>query len=278
MMRRAVRLAAGCVALAIATAVGCSEIGTDPNVPAAIEFAPLPYPSVALGDSLRDTAGVAQPVRAIVRNVRGDIIPDAEIRYLYVQFPRDSALVVDSATGHVVASRTPSGGQVQIAARSGLNLQVLREIRVSRQPDTVFSTQVDTSLRTVLPDTGQIGADANSVPVSVTVQYADSTETLRNAGDWLVRFRLLRPANLANDTTLSVFLVNDQGRPSTLDTTAANGVAARRVRVRAGQFPLGAELDSVLVEAVVFRRGEPVPGSPVTLKAFIAPPGFGGPP
>ena len=66
--------------------IGCSQIGVDPEEPAAIEFEALASPSIVIGDSLRNAEGVATPLHAIVRNIRGEIIDDAPVSYVYAEY------------------------------------------------------------------------------------------------------------------------------------------------------------------------------------------------
>jgi hypothetical protein len=84
---------------------------------------------------------------------------------------------------------------------------------------------------------------------------------------WLVSFRLVKPANPTNDTTKAVFLVDEQLRASVVDTTTAEGNAARRVRVRPVGFPVAQGnarvTDTVIVEATARYRGQLVRGAPV---------------
>jgi hypothetical protein len=245
----------------------CAEIGTEPDVPGAIEMSPFPSPSVVVGDTLRDLAGKVAPVQAVVRNVGGDVIADASVRYLYADFNRDSALQVDSITGIVVAKKA-STGDARIAARVGGSLQVLRTLVVTVRPDTVAGSSVATLLTTVFPDTGRAKATANTTqPLGVTVRNRQTTTAVAVNG-WAVRFELLQPANPANDTTRAAWLVDGQGRASVFDTTDAAGSAGRQVRVRAEQFPT-AGTDTVVVRAFVTYKGVDVPGSPVRLTAPV---------
>jgi hypothetical protein len=263
----------GVAGAAVALLSACADVSTDPAVAASIEAAPLAFPSIAIGDSLRDEAGVAQPIVALARNANGEVIEDAPIRYLYLQAARDSALTIDSVTGHIVAERLPSGSPVQIAARFGTALQVLIPVRVSNAPDTVFRTD-DASIVGFVPDTGSRGVDQNSAAVEVQVRYRDANDAFQNVGDWLVRFSLVYPENPSNDTTAAVFLIGaETARPSQLDTTASTGLASRRVRVRPALFPASGKLrDTVVVEARVFRRGDAVQGSPLTILVPVASP------
>lgn len=255
-------------ALATAAMAGCAEVGSGPNVPAAIELSVLPSPSVVIGDTLRDVNGVVAPIQAIVRNLQGDIITDANVRYLYADFARDSALKVDSVTGIVVALKAPTGGEARLAARVGTVLQILKTITVTVRPDSIDRVGLAelSVFFTTLPDTGRSGATANSSPeLSVTVRNTSLTGVTTPVSGWPVQFALIVPANATNDTTRAVFLVDDQRRASVLDTTDGTGRAGRKVRIRANLFPVGASPDSVVVQATSTYRGVPLKGAPVRI-------------
>jgi hypothetical protein len=242
----------------------CAEIGTGPDRPAAIELEPFPSPSIVVGDTLRNFEGVVTPMRAIVRNVSGDAIADAPVRYLYADFNRDSALLVDSASGIVVAAKAV-GSEARLAARVGGTLQVIRGISVTIRPDTMEGTSPTQTLNMFPRDTS-----ANvTQPLRVVLQNTETT-TKRPVTGWVVRYRLVSPANPSNDTTQAVWLVRDGNRPSTVDTTGGQGDADRQVRVRAGAFPAPGTVDSVVVEAQAFYRGQPLKGAPLRLRAIVA--------
>ncbi len=266
--RRASVLLVSAVIAATGIGTACSEVGLGPNEAAAIELNPFPSPSVVVGDTLRNIDGIATPVRARVFNVRGDVIDDATPRYLYADFNIDSALAIDSATGIVVAKKLVSGDK-RIAARIGGSLQVLRGIRIVTRPDSVDGTSLTDILGTSLPDTGRRGLDSNSTKsLTVTVRHLEAG-AVTAVRSWPVRFQLMTPDNPTNDTMAAAYLVDDQGRASTLDTTDDSGVAGRRVRVRALQFPIGTAVESVVVRATVTYKGQPLKGSPVRVTAPV---------
>ena len=266
--RAAQRLLVVTVLGATGVATACAELGLGPTEAAASELDPFPSPSVVVGDTLRTIDGVVAPVRARVFNVGGDIISDAAPRYLYADYNIDSALAIDSATGIVVA-KTLVAGDKRIAARIGGTLQVLRGIRIVPRPDSVSGTSLTEILGTTVPDTGRQGQENNSTKaLSVTVRNRDGN-AVSPVRSWPVRFQLVSPANPTNDTMAAVYLVDDQGRASTLDTTDDSGAAGRRVRVRALQFPVGAAVESVVVRATVTYRGQPLKGSPVRITAPV---------
>lgn len=268
---RMTRSVVALAAVAAAATVACVEIGTGPAEPAAIELPPFASPSIVIGDTLRDINGVVAPVRAIVRNVRGEEIADVLVQYLYAPVQRDSALVIDPVSGIVRAIRA-SNSEPRIAARVGGNLQVLRSIIVTQKPDSLVSAGLVTELRTVLPDTGRTNWNLNTTPTGAEVRVRHKAETAGAASSdvngWPVRFELVSPANPTNDTSASVFLVNNSGTASTLDTTDNSGRAGRRVRVRAVQFPVGAA-DLVVVRATASYRGVPLLGSPVLISVPV---------
>ena len=266
--RRAGALIVAAVILATGVGTACSEVGLGPNEAAAIELEPSPSPSVVVGDTLRNIDGIVTPVRARVFNVRGDVIDDATPRYLYADFNIDSALAIDSVKGIVVAKKLVSADK-RIAARIGSSLQVLRTLRIVIRPDSVDGTSLTTILGTSLPDTGRRGLDSNSTKaLDVTVRHLEAG-AVTAVRSWPVRFQLLTPANPTNDTMGAAYLVDDQGRASTIDTTDDSGVAGRRVRVRALQFPVGAAVESVVVRATVTYKGQPLKGSPVRMTAPV---------
>lgn len=256
---------------AIATAVGvlsgCAEVGSGPDVPAAIEMTALPSPSVVVGDTLRNVAGVVMPIRATVRNVSGDVIADASVRYLYADYARDSSLAVDSITGRVIALRAATG-EARLVARVGSVLQIISKLVVTVRPDSMDreGIQAPSVFTTSLPDTGRSGASANrSTELSVIIRNKSATGVTVPVNAWPVAFELISPANASNDTTKSVYLVDDVGRASVIDTTDGSGRAGRRVRVRATQFPAAGVTDTIVVRASASYKGVTLKGAPVRI-------------
>jgi hypothetical protein len=268
------RMRAVMLALVAATvAAACAEVNLGPNVPASITFAPVLAPAIAIGDSLRDANGVAVPIRAAVLNQDGDTLRDAVVTYTYVDINNDTALVIDPVTGFVFARKALTNATTaRIAARVGLNLQTVRTLALTTRPDSIDrigQTAIDT-FRVTVPDTS---ATLNTSPLlTLTVRHKDTTKTpvaVTNVAGWLVKYTLLYPSNPNNDSTRSVFLVNENRRASSIDTTDGSGIAGRSVRVRSGAFPSGTAPDSAVVEVSVTFRGQPVIGSPMVLKLPI---------
>jgi len=81
---------------------------------------------------------------------------------------------------------------------------------------------------------------------------------------WIVTFVIVHPA----DTLLAV-LVSEAGTVSRSDTTATDGLAGRRIRLRAER--LVSPQDSVVVLASARYRGLHVRGSPARLVVHLRP-------
>lgn len=254
---------------AFTSVAACADVKLAPDEPASIQFDPFPAPALVVGDTLRDINGVAAPASATVRNQAGDILTDFPLRFTYADAPRDTALMVDSLTGIVVSLKplATTATLARIVARAGGNLQAIRTILVTTRPDSVVRstlTNLDT-LRTTEPDTGASGVLNNtSGALSVVVRHLEGT-VVTQVPNWIVKFELLTPANPSNDSTQSVFLVDDTRKPSAIDTTDGSGIASRYVRVRSTKFPVDSAATSVIVRATVTYKGLPVSGSPIQI-------------
>ena len=253
------------VAVAVAGAHACTEVGTDPNVPVAIEIDPPMLPAIGEGDSLRDTLGAVQPIVARALNSRNEVIADAPIRFVALR--NDSAIIaVDSATGRVAGLRV---GDADIVARvSGLQ-SVRLPVRVTRSPDTVYAVSplVDTVRYSLADDT------ARALVVAVAKRdTASGRDTLVLVPLWRVRYTIVDPPELATNTdTARVYIANGANRVSRVDTTDATEGARRRLR-----FPAAVVSDTTrrtfVTEVVVMRAdGTPLPGSPLLFTTVIRP-------
>jgi hypothetical protein len=110
------------------------------------------------------------------------------------------------------------------------------------------------------------GTAASSGPLRVFVGH-DTTiagvDTAVAVASYLVRYRIVFPADdsVSDTDTTRVLLANDQGRPSTVDTTDASGIASRAVRISTAVSVIP---DSVIVDALVsYPDTTSVVGAPV---------------
>lgn len=245
--------------------LACSEVGTDPDVPVAIEIdAPL-LPAIAEGDSLRDTLGAVATVVVRALNSRNEVIAGAPIRFYALR--NDSAIIaVDSLTGRVAGLRVGDADVVaQVAGLQSVRLLV----RVTPNPDTVYavSPAIDTVHYALADDTART--------LRVEVARRDTVagrDTLLLVPFWRVRYTIIDPPDLAANTdTTRVYIANDANRLSRVDTTDAVIGASRRIR-----FPSAVVSDTTrrtfVTEVVVMRPdGTPLPGSPLLFTTVIRP-------
>lgn len=242
----------------------CSEVGTDPDVPVAIEIDAPILPAIAAGDSLRDTLGAVTRITARALNSRNEVIADAPIRFIALR--SDTAVIaVDSATGRIAGLREGVANVVaQVAGLQSIRLAV----RVTPAPDTVYpeSALVDSVLYSLADDT------ARTLAVSVARRdTSEGRDTLVRVPFWRVRYTIVDPPNLATNTdTTRVYIADGSNRPSRVDTTDASG-ASRRIR-----FPLAVVSDTTrrtfVTEVVVMGPdGTPLPGSPLLFTTVIRP-------
>lgn len=240
--------------LLVCALAACTDIDTGPNVVASLEFESLPFPAVVAGDTLRDTSGVAAPLRAAVFNPANEEIAGAPVRYASLE----TAVTVDSVTGTVVAGAAADTAARVIAYIGGLQSAPLR-LSVVRRPDSLESVGiVDTIRYSVTDTTVNVSGD---MAVRVLHRATLPGSAVR---DWIVTFRLQTPSD-----SVRARIVGDDQRGSTIDTSAADGRASRRVRV----LPSGltSARDSVVVLAGARYRGADVAGSPVRFVVHFQP-------
>jgi hypothetical protein len=257
----------------------CVIPDTAPDEPAAIEFAPFPWPSVVLGDVMRNERGDSVPVRAIVRNVSGGELTDVPIRFLVPDSLSRFRVRVDSVRGYVRGDSLTSQ-PIRLIARASDELQAITPgqgrgdggIFVTLRPDSLGRSgtrQADTVLAAVT-DTIATNIGVN-ISQDLTVALNNRVESVRTPVQrWIVRFRVVSPANPSNDTTATYFMVERESasrRPSDNDTTDQSGLAGRALRVRGSR--VRALPETVVVEAVATYRGQLVAGSPVRFPVLI---------
>jgi hypothetical protein len=255
---------ASAVGLALSLA-SCTEISTDPNEIAAIEFdsTSLGSPSVVLGDTLRDTLGVVTPLLAKAFNAKGGFIGDAQIEF----FTPDTTITITSA--ETVVGRLASTTPAKVIALAG-GLQTLPvSIGLVLAPDTLRAIDQPEPL-TLTSDSLRF-----SDSLLVALPHRDGTTTT-GVGPWLVSFAVeyhglaLDPSDKTRAWITSATARN--AAPTPIDTTDATaGQAFRLLAVRTSAFSglATGQQDSVIVRASAKYRGNPVPGSPVRLVVYL---------
>jgi hypothetical protein len=186
-------------------------------------------------------------------NFKGDEILQPPV---WFQSP-DSGVVVDSVTGIVVADSLRST-PARIVATVG-TLQAVQKVDVTLRPDTLSAVNGLDSLSYSLLDSTLNVSPQLTVRLSHGVAPNDSA-----VKSYIVSFSIVSQS----DPQLGQ-LVNDGGKPSVVDTTDANGMAGRAIRLH--PLFLGSATDSIIVNATAKYRGAQVSGSPVRLVLKVKP-------
>jgi hypothetical protein len=231
------------VAAVSAAAFACTDVTDSSTSVLSIQFDSLAAPSVVLGDTLRDTTGavVFPVVRAF--NFQGEEIASAPV---WFQSP-DSGVEVDSITGIIVGDSLRST-PARIVATVG-TLQAVQRVDVTLRPDLLAVEHgVDSLAYSVVDTTVNVSP---LLTVKLTHGAAPNDSAVKS---YIVSFAIVEQSAPGLGE-----LVNDAGKPSLVDTTDANGVAGRKIRLH--PLFLVSEVDSIIVNATAKYRGLPVTGS-----------------
>lgn len=250
-------LASIALAVALVSAFACEDLSGSSTSVLSIQFDSLAAPAVVVGDTLRDTSGVvALPVvRAF--NFKGGEIPSPSV---WFQSP-DSGVTVDSLTGIIVGDSLRST-PARIIATVG-NLQAVQKIDVTLRPDLIAASDSLDSLSYSLLDTTQ------NVSPSLTIRLSHGSAP----NDTVVKSYIVSFSIVSQSDPQLGELVNDARHPSSVDTTDANGIAGRAIRLHPLFLTSGNAMDSIIVNASARYRGALVSGSPVKLVLRVKPRG-----
>jgi hypothetical protein len=238
--------------IAGALVLACVEIPTGTDDVLSFQVNPLPSPSVVVGDTLRDTAGVAAAVSVTAFNYQGAEVENVPARFRAL----DGRIRVDSITGIVVGDSVSTPSRL-LATFEGFNSFL--NIPVVLRPDTVVPANDRDSLAYSLTDTATNVSNALGVKVLHGLTTTDSA-----VASYRVTFDLVPPTD-----SLLARLVADNGTRSRVDTTDASGVASRKLKVDVAQ--IAEAVDSVIVMANVKYKGQHVRGSPMRLVLKLKP-------
>jgi len=244
----------------VATIVGiaCVDMSA-PKGAASVSGLLLPSPSVIVGDTMRDSLGVAKPITVRAFDAAGNPI-DATDAQVFVtdtlkaaHFTTTSILVGDKV------GTTRLLGQVNGLQTAGVSVPVTyrpAKFLLGTKPDTVRPT---------------IGADsATSLASSGLATLVKSAFDSASQGI-IVRFTLVRsPAKLPSATGAPAFLASTTNAAASRDTTDVSGTTAHIRLVVNGRnldttITIGGRLDSAIVQAESFHNGKALAGSPLTI-------------
>jgi len=103
-----------------------------------------------------------------------------------------------------------------------------------------------------------------SADLTVSLQHGAARDSA--VASWIVSFAIV-----SQHKPGLVELVNDAGKPSSVDTTDASGIAGRKIQLHPVNLDSANQVDSVIVNATAKFRGVPVSGSPVRLVLVFKP-------
>lgn len=262
MTRRAVVVAAiGFAALGVA--IACGDVPTLPFGVAYITPIQLPSPSVAVGDTMRDSLGVARPLRvfALGRDST-DTISNVTLRFILTSL-RTGARITDE--GYLIAPDSLVTLRLVAQVTDGTPTSDLKLQTPELSVDVV-------PLADSIAATSTAGDSLQALPLvralSATVTGIGPGATRGPVGGIRVRYRVSQVFPSSVGAEGRYYLTNDANAvirsdsTTAIDTTTASGVASRSfVGIRSATG--GADADSVVVTATALsQRGVPLRGSP----------------
>jgi hypothetical protein len=276
-------------AAALALAGACVAIETAPGGLQSAQITPAAPPSIVAGDVLRDSAGAPTAVAAVAFDEGGRPVTTATWRYTFLPATPagstdapDTALVVDSVTGVVRATRPLLRPQGRVAAVVGGRLQLVQTFEIVPTPDSMVAAATAVpvlrydcrdpgTFALPVPDTGSALFQFNAVRLPAVTVRGDSAGRRVAIRSRLVRWdvdsgpfaggRIPRAATVAGgrDSVPAVAVVGAASDAlRSLDTTSAAGVSSVRLRIR----PAALGRDAVPQREFTVRvraRGQPGP-------------------
>lgn len=253
------RALAGATLVALAA---CLELGGPKDGVVAISNINLPYPSVVVGDVMRDSLGQPAPISIVAFGASGDTLPAEPVTFIAI----DPSVTIDpDGTIHGVTKDT-LGGRV-IAGAGGLQTPPQRVV-VTIAPTLATKSTDPTTIQFVntTPDTSNNSNWSQPLVLTLTGAAADS------AKGYIVSYSIVEMPDAEVAGTPTAYIGDDAAKPMSRDTTDAKGQASRRVILRqaavASSIRSGARSDTVIVRATVKYLGADVPGSPIQ---FVVP-------
>lgn len=231
-------LAATLLAAALAS---CRDVPAPESGVLSVSPLMLPYPSVVVGDTMRDSLGVAAALRVIAYGVGGTAVDPQ---------PAATFVLLDTGVAHLAGAHLigdKAGSTVRIVGNVA-GIQTLPQLAlVTLKPDTLVPADSTHQVHLfVFPRDTAATADLN-------VQVQNTAGASRSGVDGIiVRYDVTRSPPVVGSGA-SVILLNGNAL-STRDTTAGSGKASRTLRFRlAAAAPV---TDSAFVSATASYRGQ----------------------
>jgi hypothetical protein len=236
--------------VAAVAGAACFELSGPPASLLAISTIRPAWPSVVVGDVLRDADGAEAPLRIEVFDSEGQPVTDATVSYVAL----DRGLRVDAnGVVHGDSARTSPARVVAQVRRVNDVIQTPEVgIDVVPLPDSVNPRADTTFAAKPIPVTDP--APISSDPLNVTVLSKGVGNTATPVRSWIVTFEIVsQPAGEGGQNT-AVFVGGGAERTS-VDTTDANGLASRTISLQRLLLAGGTGRQDVTVRATIRRIG-----------------------
>ncbi len=239
-MRRSRAMSAAVLAAAL---VSCRDVPAPESGVLSVSPLMLPSPAVVVGDTMRDSLGVAAPLRVIAYGVGGTAVDPQ---------PAATFVLLDTGVAHLARAYLigdRAGGTVRIVGNVA-GIQTLPQlVLVTLKPDALVPSDSTHQVRPfAFPRDTAATADLN-VEVRNTASASPS-----GVDGVVVRYDITRSPPVVGSGP-SVLLLNGNSL-SSRDTTAGGGKASRTLRFRlAAAAPA---TDSAFVSATASYRGQSI--------------------
>ena len=208
-----------------ASVIACIELSGPEDDLSAISPIAIAWPSVVVGDVLRDIAGVEAPLHLDAYDGDGNVVSDATVNFIVL----DPGVSVD--TRGVVRGVTEGATSVRIVAQVRRGKAVLQtpeaKVDVVQRPDSVSPANDTTYRETIVPAIQATPITLDTIKVSVVSRGSGQVKGVKS---WLVRFEILDvPAGVNGRRTTQY---GDGGTPNervSIDTTDGSGNASRAI-------------------------------------------------
>jgi hypothetical protein len=250
------------IGAALVAIAACVELGGPKEGVISISSLKLPYPSVVVGDLMRDSLGNPSPLSVTAFGFDGQPLAGEPTSF----FALDTTVTVDAdGTVHGITRDTVGG---RVVGGAGSLQTPPQRIIVTVAPTTASKSPAATTIQFVNTATDTSTNTNWSPPLELTLSGADGVK----AQGFVVTYTIVESPDAAEPGTPTAYIGNDAARPMPRDTTGTTGVSSRRVILRqiavATDVREGTRTDSVIVLASVKYLGADVPGTPIQ---FIVP-------
>lgn len=248
---RAPALVRGATIVAGLAIAACFELSGPPASLLAISAIRLAWPSVVVGDVLRDERGEEAPLRIEAYDGRGDPVTDATVSYIVL----DRGLHVD-ADGLVHGdSARDSPARILAQVRRGNDVIQTPEVSldVVPLPDSISPSSDTTFSAKPIPVTDPAPISSDPLNVKVLSKVGGGSEP-RPVRSWIVGYEIVsQPAGVGGQNT-AVFVGGGAAR-AVLDTTDGTGVATRTISLQRALLVSSTGRQDVTVRATIRRIG-----------------------